>query len=87
MKRPPHSTASIAIAAMYIILLFGATLPLTGLAFNSARLIAGIPLSVLWLTAMFVGIAALTVIAYPTVFSPWCTEADNHDSAESEDAS
>lgn len=51
-------------------------LPALGLGFNTSQRLLGVPVSVLWLTACFTGLALLTGIGYVAVFRPWSRKAD-----------
>ncbi len=62
--------------AAYLAIAVACLLPAFGVAFNSARLVAGVPLSVLWLTVCFTAQAVMTCVAYRTIFRLWCEEVD-----------
>ena len=59
---------------VYLMLTAGCILPATGIAFNSSRLVLGIPLSILWLLVCFFALVVVSVVAYPRLFVPWGRE-------------
>lgn len=63
----------------YLVVLLGIFLPLCGLAFNSSKLVFGVPISLLWIFVCLAGFPALALVGYTKVFKPWAEAVDGEE--------